>query len=618
MIKNNYRPDIQGLRAIAVIAVMLFHLNSAWLPGGFVGVDIFLVISGFLIASILIERKNRPNFTLTSTLRYFYTSRLKRIAPAYFSMLILVTLCAAIFFLQHDFNIFKQGLKKAAYFTSNNYFAHFGDYFAPSSNEQPLLHTWSLAVEIQFYLIAPLIFIVLPKKSLRFLLPLLGLALAGYAEYCLRMLGDEQATYFSLLARLPAFLLGAWVALLMTQSDALPHKIKSSFTWLALAGIIFALFFPKFTSYYPGLAGLVPIVGACLVIFCRANNIITHWLSNKFIVWIGALSYSLYLWHWPVLAFLRYYTGGEILNWSNSFLFLLVTVTLSIISFYFIETPLRQKTSKKQVIGYIVLATAVILTAISMKKVNAFYTPNKLPVEYTRYADPKTICHGKIIGQCLKGDLTSNKKILVLGDSHAAMLNHFFDYLGKELKFKAKIITASSCVTIPEFDYQRIPEWAQNACLNQIEEGKKVTEENQIIFLAASWNAHLKSELFNTSLISFLNELEDSKKEVFIIFQEPLLNNNPLRVYRFSNMGLPITITINKDYLKTNARLVELAERYEHIHFLDFKSIPLFKTPAFYEGKVTYFDEHHLNQVGAVEYAKEVLPMISDVLYHEN
>lgn len=216
-----YRPDIQGLRAIAVIAVMTFHLNPAWLPGGFVGVDIFLVISGFLISSILLHKKAKLDYQLLPTLNYFYTSRIKRIAPAYFSLLVLVSLVVAVLFLPADFATYRDGLKKAAYFNSNNYFANFGDYFAPANHEQPLLHTWSLAIEIQFYLLAPFIFLLLPKRLLNWVLPISILGLTAYAEYQLRIAGNEQATYYSLMARLPAFFLGAWVALLIAKNNRL-------------------------------------------------------------------------------------------------------------------------------------------------------------------------------------------------------------------------------------------------------------------------------------------------------------------------------------------------------------------------------------------------------------
>ena len=215
MSATSYRPDVQGLRAVAVLAVMLFHFNPAWLPGGFVGVDVFLVISGYLIARILLARKAQSDYHLGGTLRYFYASRFKRIAPAYFSMLVLVSLLAAVLFLPQDLAIYKKGLNQAAWFNSNHYFAGFGDYFAPANHEQPLLHTWSLAVEIQFYLLAPFLILMLPARALQWLLATMLIGLTAVAEYRLRVLGIQQETYYSLYARLPAFFAGALVALWM-------------------------------------------------------------------------------------------------------------------------------------------------------------------------------------------------------------------------------------------------------------------------------------------------------------------------------------------------------------------------------------------------------------------
>ncbi len=212
MSTTHYRSDIQGLRAIAVLAVMLFHYNPAWLPGGFVGVDVFLVISGYLIVRILLQKKSQPDYRMAATLRYFYTSRIKRIAPAYFAMLVLVSLVTAILFVPQDLAVYKKGLSYAAWFHSNSYFAVFGDYFAPASYEQPLLHTWSLAVEIQFYLLAPFLILLLSRSSLKWVLALLCLGLTAVAQYRLSVLGVQQATYYSLYARLPEFFAGGLVA----------------------------------------------------------------------------------------------------------------------------------------------------------------------------------------------------------------------------------------------------------------------------------------------------------------------------------------------------------------------------------------------------------------------
>ncbi|MEH8254239.1 acyltransferase family protein [Aeromonas veronii] len=151
---------------MAVFSVMAFHFNPALLPGGFIGVDLFFVISGFLITNILLHRKENADFNLAKTLNYFYLSRFKRIAPAYFVMLVVVAFVAAVFLLPQDFNTFKSSLESAAWFGSNRHFSGFGDYFSPANHEQPLLHSWSLAVEIQFYLLMPFMILLLPVRWL--------------------------------------------------------------------------------------------------------------------------------------------------------------------------------------------------------------------------------------------------------------------------------------------------------------------------------------------------------------------------------------------------------------------------------------------------------------------
>nr|WP_302476414.1 acyltransferase [Pseudomonas asiatica] len=156
--RKDMRLDVQGLRAVAVLAVLAYHMNSTWLPAGFVGVDVFFVISGFIITALLTEPGQKIH------LAAFYLNRIKRIVPAYAVMLALVSVVSSMLFLTADFEFFHQSLKSAAIFASNLYFADFGSYFAPRAEELPLLHTWSLAIEMQFYLFFPLLLLCLPRS----------------------------------------------------------------------------------------------------------------------------------------------------------------------------------------------------------------------------------------------------------------------------------------------------------------------------------------------------------------------------------------------------------------------------------------------------------------------
>lgn len=600
----NYRSDIQGLRAVAVLAVIIFHFNPSWLPGGFVGVDIFLVISGFLIGSILFTDRNKPDYSTFNSLKHFYISRFKRIVPAYLIMLVLVSFVAAVLFVPNDFATYRSSLSKAFWFNANNFFAKFGDYFAPASYELPLLHTWSLAVEIQFYLIAPIIFLFLPRKILYWLLPFFSLLLTTYSEHKLSN-GVHQATYYSFLSRLPAFLMGGWIALIVGNQSKYEIKKKYS-NWIGFFVVVLILcsfFVPRPTGYYPGFSALLPVLAIILFIWAGSENLVSKFLSAKILIAVGALSYSLYLWHWPVLAFIRYYTGEEMLGLWHSLVFVFLTIALSSISYYCIEGPLRKRFSKRLLVGYLGLLFLVVITTLGIKKTNSYFTMNSMPLEYSRYADPSKICHGHIVADCLQGDLNSSKEILVLGDSHAAMLNKFFDYLGKELGFKARIITASSCVTIPGFDYSRIPEWAQEKCINQIDVAKKYLKEANLIFVAASWHWQLPSDDFRSALNSFLDENNKKDVNIYIFEQEPLLAMNPLRAIRFNSLGLNPVVDVDPAYHQANNTLKSLIKDYSNVESINFESTGFFKNAPFYKEVPIYYDEHHLNEVGAKYYA---------------
>ena len=601
MSATSYRPDVQGLRAVAVLAVMLFHFNPAWLPGGFVGVDVFLVISGYLIARILLARKAQSDYHLGGTLRYFYASRFKRIAPAYFSMLVLVSLLAAVLFLPQDLAIYKKGLNQAAWFNSNHYFAGFGDYFAPANHEQPLLHTWSLAVEIQFYLLAPFLILMLPARALQWLLATMLIGLTAVAEYRLRVLGIQQETYYSLYARLPAFFAGALVALWMHTARGGGKPWLGS---LGLALVLASAAAQPRLGPFPGVLALLPVAGAALILLRPAQGPVGQLLASKPMVWVGALSYSFYLWHWPVLALLRYYTGSQVLDMPFSLLFIVLTLLLATLSYYTVETPLRAHRARlRQTLGYGLLVGSVLAISPAMAAINQALSPAPLPIEYQRYADPATICHGQIVGDCLQGDLSSDKEVLVLGDSHAAMLNLFFDQLGKELGFKARIITASSCVTIPGFDYQRIAEWAHEPCQKQVEQAQKYLPGAKTIFLAAIWNWQLASSDFQHALEAFLTVQSQAGARIYLLEQEPLLSKNPLRALRFSALGFAPKNDIDPAYQQANATLQRLAASYPGVTSLNFEATGVFANAPFADGIPIYLDEHHLNEAGAKRYA---------------
>jgi peptidoglycan/LPS O-acetylase OafA/YrhL len=329
--EKNIRLDVQGLRAVAVLAVMIYHVNSAWLPSGFVGGDVFFVISGFIITSLIIERKDDFDW------KGFYWGRVKRIAPAYFLMLAVVALASAVLFLPADFKFFRDSLKAALSFTSNSYFEGFGSYFAPSAHELPLLHTWSLAIEMQFYLFLPVLVCFLPTRLLRPVFVLLSIGLLAWSEYKL-FNKSEQAVYFSLIARFPEFLIGAFVALLPPK-NSLPMRYKSLIG--AGGAVLLALSFVFIdVQRFPGVWTLLPCIATALLIAARHGPVSTL-LAAKPMVWVGGISYSLYLWHWPILAFIRYYTGQYELQMVWLAVFVISSLVVARLSYRWVELPVR-------------------------------------------------------------------------------------------------------------------------------------------------------------------------------------------------------------------------------------------------------------------------------------
>ncbi len=350
----SFRKDIQGLRAIAVLAVMLFHYNRQLLPGGFVGVDVFFVISGFLITSILINQKEKKTFSFLQVIKSFYVGRIKRIAPAYYILLVIVAIVSVIFLIPKDFKFFKESLNSALYYGSNQYFSGFGDYFAPRSDELPLLHTWSLAVEMQFYLFYPFLILLVKTKWLKKVIFILIFVLFGISSYQLGE-GQAQEVYYGLYPRVPEFLLGGSVVLFAEQLKKMQSR------WFPVTGLV--LVFVSFVfindkTPFPGLYAIPGVVGAALILANFSNDATARLLSLPIMVWVGAISYSLYLWHWPVLAFIRYINVSYELSYLQSMGYWVGVFFLASLSYYYIEQRFRQKDQlslTKNFLGYLCL-----------------------------------------------------------------------------------------------------------------------------------------------------------------------------------------------------------------------------------------------------------------------
>ncbi|GAA0413078.1 acyltransferase family protein [Cocleimonas flava] len=358
-----YRSEIDGLRAIAVLPVIFFHAGIGILSGGYVGVDVFFVISGFLITTIILSEIQQDSFSLAN----FYERRARRILPALFFVMLVSLPFAWMWLLPSDMKDFAKSLIAVSTFSSNILFWTETGYWEASSELKPMLHTWSLAVEEQYYIFFPLFLLIMWKIRKRWilstvlLLALISLAASQWGAY-----NKPTANFFMLPTRLWELAIGALIALYLLKANTAfqPQKwVRETFGAIGLFMIAYAVFMFDETTPFPSVYTLVPTVGAGLVIlFATSTTVVGRFLSTKLFVGVGLISYSIYLWHQPLLAFARH---GSFDKPSTLVLFALVTLSipLAYLSWRFIEKPFRTKGvfNRKQIFGLSATASAAFI-----------------------------------------------------------------------------------------------------------------------------------------------------------------------------------------------------------------------------------------------------------------
>jgi peptidoglycan/LPS O-acetylase OafA/YrhL len=337
--RSCYRPEIDGLRALAILPVVLFHYRAPGFAGGFVGVDVFFVISGYLITALIQAEMARGTFSLA----HFYERRLRRIFPGLFAMLAVISAAAFVVFFPVDLVRYAQSLFATALFGANFEFWREAGYFDAFANQKPLLHLWSIAVEEQFYLLFPALLILLRRSAPRLRIPAVGFVFV--ASFALSAWGTGAApvaTFYLLPARAWELMLGALLALgaVPPIRSRLASEILSAVGLLLIGAAIFT-FTPD--TPFPGPAALLPCAGAALVIHAAQpeRTLVGRALTVQPLVFIGLISYSLYLWHWPVFVFATYVHFREPAG-MESVALLVLSFALAALSWRLIEQPFRR------------------------------------------------------------------------------------------------------------------------------------------------------------------------------------------------------------------------------------------------------------------------------------
>jgi peptidoglycan/LPS O-acetylase OafA/YrhL len=529
-----YRAYIDGLRAVAVLAVLFFHADIGC-HGGYVGVDVFFVISGYLITGLILKDLDGGQFQVLK----FWERRVRRILPAV-AVVLLACLAAGWFlFLPLNFKELGQSVLAQVMLVSNVYFWRESGYFAQTAEMKPLLHTWSLSVEEQFYLLFPFLLIAFKRFSRKSLVPgillLCGVSfsLSVYCSY-----RHEGVNFYFLPTRAWELLLGSLLAAIPAQR-ASTRWLTESLSSGGLLAILCAVFFYGRGTRFPGVAALLPCVGAALIIWANGHTLtcVGKLLATRPVVFIGLISYSLYLWHWPMLVFAKYWKLGPIPQ-SQRMLLLLASMVLAVLSWRFVETPFRKRMilkSRVQIFSFASITIAVLLLGgLAIDKMQG--VPSRIPAEALRYAAGSTdraFLNELGLKQALAGEFielgTGDKylpiNLFVWGDSYAMAAMPILDVLCKEHSVRGVAATHSSTAPLVGYESKRESSLKEesipyNNAVVEFIRSKRVGD----VVLVVSWTGRVtesSTARCHRGLLDTISALKDTGARIWIMREVP-------------------------------------------------------------------------------------------------
>ncbi len=506
-----YRPDIDGLRAIAVLAVIAFHASASLLPGGFAGVDIFFVISGYLITGLIVKGIENGSFSFAD----FYTRRIKRIFPAYIVVALATLAVSSWLLIPNDYIFYTTSLAASWAFASNIFFSMLSwGYFGQRTEEFPLLHTWSLSVEEQFYFVFPILLIVLfryGRKHIVSVLLLLGIWFVTLSE----LKTGEVKSYFLLTSRAHELIIGALTFFISQRYPLRSRVVSDALATLGMALMLGSLFLISKGMPFPGINSLYPCLGAALAMYaCQTDNALTPVLKSRPLVSVGLVSYSLYLWHWPVFSFLHY-RRIEIGLWVGLAAVALSSL-LAFLTWKFIEMPIRQN---RRIRFRHAFARLYMLPAAAFMAVGLYsYVTEGAPLRFSggmrelissysferdlarscsiRAEDYHRITLDYLLAHCAFGDTGQQKaQVLLMGDSHAHHFKPFVDQLAKDAHLKAVYHVQGNCFPTALQITDRHPDEEPSSCQKRNVDLLALAGNFKYVAMAGFWASEPERDL---------------------------------------------------------------------------------------------------------------------------
>ncbi len=626
MLKTNYRADIDGLRALAVMSVFLFHLNSSWVPNGFLGVDIFFVISGFLITTIIYKGVTTNTFSFAE----FYKRRIKRILPAFYLILIVGLAFGYLFMLPELAMEVGRSARASLFFLANILFARQVGYFEGAAEEKPFLHIWSLSVEEQFYFVFPIFLLLLFKSPflwkhrIKVLVGLfLFLSLSSFID--LQKFGITWEVYYLPHLRFIELLIGSFLAIALYDKRVILSNrggVNKFLSLVSLFVLIFSLFDTHIINFsqpfFPGISAIIPCTAVAVLLFANQDNhIVSRAFSNPLVVWVGKISYSLYLWHWLILAFVHYFWGEGELSPQLILVVLVLSFVFASLSYYLVEQPIRKSNlSFKQSFTFIyILPTVLFLIWINYKTDKETYQQ----IEEKYYSFDKSFGYNSIEGDCRRGDLSKATTVLVAGDSHTGHIFRFIDIIGKKEGWCAFVTAAASnpfffdyTFSFPRGQIEGFSEYRNN----YLEQEYLKYDD---IVLANYWGSryYKKDEQFIPHLKQTIEKLLKANKRVYLIntlynvqgatlpqrFQYLRINGYELpNILRQSNKSYG---EFHQPYRETAMNIKKIiTQAFPQVKWVD---IQVYQEKFLKTSESFMQDTDHLNDYGAELFAREFI-----------
>lgn len=640
-----YRAEIDGLRAVAVIPVIFFHAGVSLFEGGFVGVDVFFVISGYLITTIILGEIAAGTFSLLS----FYERRVRRILPVLFVVVLTCIPFAWVWLTPQDMKSFSSSLVAVATFSSNILFWRESGYFETAAEFKPLLHTWSLAVEEQYYIIFPVFLLGLFRFGKQAVVPTLvavfvvSLGVAQWGAY-----NYPSAAFFLLPTRGWEILLGAFCAFYLEKNPTFSSVKKQIGATAGICLILFSIFLFDKSTPTPSLFMLLPTLGTVLIIvFARDGTFVRALLGSKVFVPLGLMSYSAYLWHQPLIAFARhrYFFRDGVLPTEAVVYIVSLCLFLSYLSWLLIEKPFRRihvfkrKGAFLAIIGvWSVLISFGVLGRDTNGFSNRFENVIGL-VDPVSGADHD--CHGNGEKGCLLGNKEKPATVAIFGDSHSGVLHRALNEELNERNLAAFIVSNGWCVPFLGVEQNGNPRNPE--CKNITESTiQKIADDKNIrvVVLIAEWANYTKGNRSNRSDLAFyadsqsqetsleentavfqrgfeatLSRLLEHEKKIVIVGPTPEFDFPVPRV--LGMMHYSNTLKSNQaslsaaDYQKRNAEVLKIfshAQHADNVLFLNSYDVlcETYQCNPFEKGESLYVDENHLSYFGSKKIVREL------------